>query len=249
MTAAREVHITGPETDLRFSIEGIPVVPCAGEMNIPDGEVFTAPVRDSVEGHVRFNTPTIYQGSSFDGVRLEFQEGRIVAADCTGGDVEKLRRIFATDEGAAYIGEWSIGCNPRDPAPDARHPLRREDRRQLPPHPRQRLRRGRQRQPLEDPLGPRPDPAPRLRRRHHRLRRRARSASTAASSPRSCRPSTRSNAASVERCRRKSRRCRHELRSRAGIISYRIRPSTPRGPGVVVRASAGDPPRGRRPRE
>ena len=72
MEAAREVHITGPETDLRFSIEGIPVVPCAGEMNIPDGEVFTAPVRDSVEGHVRFNTPTIYQGTSFDGVRLEF---------------------------------------------------------------------------------------------------------------------------------------------------------------------------------
>jgi aminopeptidase len=119
MTAAREVHISGPETDLRFSIEGIPVIPCAGEMNIPDGEVFTAPVRDSVEGHVRFNTPTIYQGSSFDGVRLEFQEGRIVAADCTGGDVKKLRRIFATDEGAEYVGEWSIGCNPR-----VLHPMR-----------------------------------------------------------------------------------------------------------------------------
>ena len=119
MTAAREVHITGPETDLRFSIQGIPVVSCAGEMNIPDGEVFTAPVRDSVEGHIQFNTPTIYQGSSFDGVRLEFQEGRIVAADCTGGDVKKLRRIFATDDGAEYVGEWSIGCNPR-----VLHPMR-----------------------------------------------------------------------------------------------------------------------------
>jgi aminopeptidase len=113
MEAARQVHITAPETDLRFSIEGIPVVPCAGEMNIPDGEVFTAPVRDSVEGFVRFNTPTIYQGSSFDGVRLEFEKGRIVAADCAGGDVKKLRRIFETDEGASYVGEWSIGCNPR----------------------------------------------------------------------------------------------------------------------------------------
>jgi aminopeptidase len=81
--AAREVHITGIETDLRFSIAGIPVVPCAGEWNIPDGEVFTAPVRDSVEGHIRFNTPTISQGSSFDGVRLEFERGRIVQADCT----------------------------------------------------------------------------------------------------------------------------------------------------------------------
>jgi len=80
MSAAREVHITGPETDLRFSIAGIPVVPCAGEMNIPDGEVFTAPVRDSIEGHVRFNAPTVYQGTSFDGVRLEFAGGRIVDA-------------------------------------------------------------------------------------------------------------------------------------------------------------------------
>jgi aminopeptidase len=119
MTAARTVEIRGPETDLRFAIEGIPVVPCAGEMNIPDGEVFTAPVRDSVEGHVRFNTPTVYQGTSFDGVRLEFSKGRIVDADCSGGDVKKLKRIFETDEGAAYIGEWSIGCNPR-----ILHPMR-----------------------------------------------------------------------------------------------------------------------------
>ncbi len=113
MDEAREVHITGPETDLRFSIAGIPVVACAGEMNIPDGEVFTAPVRDSVQGHVRFNTPTIYQGSSFDGIRFEFENGRIVSADCRGGDVKKLLRILDTDEGAPYIGEWSIGCNPR----------------------------------------------------------------------------------------------------------------------------------------
>lgn len=119
MNAARDVHITGPETDLRFSIAGIPVIPCAGEMNIPDGEVFTAPVRDSVEGSIRFNTPTIYQGTSFDGIRLRFEAGRIVEADCTGGDVKKLRRIFDTDPGAAYIGEWSLGCNPR-----VLHPMR-----------------------------------------------------------------------------------------------------------------------------
>ncbi|HWE36206.1 MAG TPA: aminopeptidase [Isosphaeraceae bacterium] len=113
MQAAREVRITGPETDLRFSIEGIPVVPCAGEMNIPDGEVFTAPVRDSVEGVIRFNTPTIYLGSSFDGVRLVFDRGRIVEATCAGGDAAKLRQVLDADEGASYIGEWSIGCNPR----------------------------------------------------------------------------------------------------------------------------------------
>lgn len=119
MRAAREVHIAGPDTDLRFSIEGIPVISCAGEMNIPDGEVFTAPVRDSIEGHVRFNTPTIYQGSSFDGIRLEFANGKIVGVDCMGGDVKKLRRILDTDEGASYVGEWSIGCNPR-----ILHPMR-----------------------------------------------------------------------------------------------------------------------------
>lgn len=119
MSAAKEVHITGPGTELRFSIDGIPVVPCAGEMNIPDGEVFTAPVRDSIEGHIRFNTPTIYQGLSFDGVRLEFSAGRIVRADCSGGDADKLRRIFESDPGASYVGEWSIGCNPR-----VLHPMR-----------------------------------------------------------------------------------------------------------------------------
>jgi aminopeptidase len=113
MNRAHVVHITGPDTDLTFSIDGIPVVPCAGEMNIPDGEVFTAPVRESVEGTVRFNVPTIYQGSSFDGVRLEFSKGRIVGSDCTAGDVNKLRRILDTDQGAGYVGEWSLGCNPR----------------------------------------------------------------------------------------------------------------------------------------
>jgi aminopeptidase len=113
MRAASEVHITGPDTDLTFSIEGIPVVPCAGTMNIPDGEVFTAPVRDSVEGRVRFNAPTVYQGQSFDGIFLRFDKGRIVEATCSGGDPEKLRSILDCDEGGRYVGEWSIGCHPR----------------------------------------------------------------------------------------------------------------------------------------
>src|SRR5205823_11594663 len=107
------------DDDLHVSVDGIAVVPCSGERNIPEGEVVTAPVRDSVQGHVRFNTPTIYQGSSFDGVRLEFRDGRIVSADCAGGDVKKLQNIFEADEGAAYVGEWSIGCNPR-----ILHPMR-----------------------------------------------------------------------------------------------------------------------------
>jgi aminopeptidase len=119
MEKAKNVHIQGPDTDLRFSIDGIPVIACAGEMNIPDGEVFTAPVRDSIEGTVKFNTPTIYQGASFSGIKLVFKAGKIIEATCDSGDVERLRRIFATDEGASYTGEWSIGCNPR-----VLHPMR-----------------------------------------------------------------------------------------------------------------------------
>ena len=119
MEAAKTVRIVAPDTDLTFSIDGIPVVPCAGTMNIPDGEVFTCPVRDSVNGRVKFNTPTIYQGSSFDGISLEFRDGRIVAFDCEAGDTAKLASIFDSDEGARFVGEWSIGCNPR-----ILHPMR-----------------------------------------------------------------------------------------------------------------------------
>ena len=113
MEQARSVQIQGPDTDLRFSIEGIPVVPCHGLRNIPDGEVFTAPVKDSIEGQVRFNVPTIYQGHSFDGILLRFERGRIVEADCQGGDRDRLNRILDSDDGSRYTGEWSIGCNPR----------------------------------------------------------------------------------------------------------------------------------------
>ena len=70
-------------------------------------------MRDSVEGVIRFNTPTIYQGRPFDGVKLEFKQGKIVRAECSAGDSTQLQRIFDSDEGARFTGEWSIGCNPR----------------------------------------------------------------------------------------------------------------------------------------
>src|SRR5438477_12509425 len=82
MERTDRVEITGPATDLRFSIKKIPAVICGGDRNIPDGEVFTAPVRDSVNGFVTFNAPTSYQGTSFDGIRLEFESGKIVKATC-----------------------------------------------------------------------------------------------------------------------------------------------------------------------
>ncbi|MCH2202647.1 MAG: aminopeptidase [Fuerstiella sp.] len=112
MEAARQVRITAPGTDLTFSIENIPVVPCSGECNIPDGECFTAPVRDSVNGTIRFNTKSRYQGVVFDGIQFELKNGRIVTANCSN-DPERLNRILDTDEGARYVGEWSLGTNNR----------------------------------------------------------------------------------------------------------------------------------------
>ena len=104
------VEIKAPGTDLRFSVKGIPAVICGGDRNIPDGEVFTAPVKHSVEGHVTFNAPTIYQSTSFDGIRLEFRHGKIV--DATSNQTKKLNTILDSDPGARYVGEFSLGFNP-----------------------------------------------------------------------------------------------------------------------------------------
>ena len=110
MEETDEVHIVGEGTDLRFSIKDIPIIPCAGEKNIPDGECFTAPVRDSVNGTIRFNTPTIYQGTTFTDIRLRFENGKIVEA--TANNTGRLNAILDTDEGARYIGEFAIAFNP-----------------------------------------------------------------------------------------------------------------------------------------
>src|SRR5213596_3059130 len=110
MERTDRVQIKGPGTDLRFSIKGIPAVICGGDRNIPDGEVFTAPVKNSVEGHITFNAPTIYQSIAFDGIRLDFREGKIVQA--TSNQTEKLNKILDSDAGARYIGEFSLGFNP-----------------------------------------------------------------------------------------------------------------------------------------
>ncbi len=111
MDRTKEVRITGPGTDLGFSIAGIKAVMCTGERNIPDGEVFTAPVRASVEGTLQYNVPTVYQGKSYDNVRLTFEKGRVVEATCAG-DNTRLNEILDTDDGARYIGEFAIGFNP-----------------------------------------------------------------------------------------------------------------------------------------
>lgn len=112
LDAADRVHIKGPDTDLRFSKKGINTIIGAAANSYPDGELYTAPVRNSVEGFVTFNIPSIYMGQTFNGIRLEFEEGKIVHASCREGDQNALNAIFQTDEGASYIGEFALGLNP-----------------------------------------------------------------------------------------------------------------------------------------
>lgn len=111
MEAADKVRIVAPDTDLTFSIDGIPVVASHGRRNIPDGEMFTAPVRESVNGVITYNTKTLYQGVVFDRIRFEFKDGKIVNASCSNGQTQRLNEILDQDEGARYIGEWSLGLN------------------------------------------------------------------------------------------------------------------------------------------
>ncbi len=110
MEETGRVRILGDGTELGFSIKDIPAVACDGKLNIPDGEVFTAPVRDSVNGVIQFNAPTIYQGTSHENVRLEFKNGKITNANST--NTEALNKVLDADEGARYVGEFAIGFNP-----------------------------------------------------------------------------------------------------------------------------------------
>jgi aminopeptidase len=111
MERTDKVRLKGPcDTDLEFSIKGIPAIPCAGRVNIPDGEVFTAPVRDSIEGVIQFNTPTVYRGTTHENIRLVFKRGQVVEA--TSSNTTKLNEVLDADAGARYCGEFAIGLNP-----------------------------------------------------------------------------------------------------------------------------------------
>jgi aminopeptidase len=116
MEATDRVRIVSPGTELEFSIKDIPVISCSGDRNIPDGEVFTAPVRDSIQGVIRFNTQSRYQGTVFENIEFQFKNGQIVKA--TANETDKLNGLLDSDEGARYCGEWSLGTNNR-----VRHPM------------------------------------------------------------------------------------------------------------------------------
>ena len=111
MEKTKNVRIISPDTDITFSIEGIPAIPCCGKCNIPDGEIYTAPIKNSVNGVITFNTKSPYQGYVFDKVCLKFKDGKIIEATSSSNN-EKLNEIFNVDEGARYIGEFAIGLNP-----------------------------------------------------------------------------------------------------------------------------------------
>jgi aminopeptidase len=110
MKSADRVTIKGPGTDLVFSIKGIGAQMCRGDRNLPDGEVFSCPVKRSINGHIEFNAPTLYAGTRFEHVRLEFKDGKVVKA--TSSDTRRLNQILDTDAGARYTGEFSLGFNP-----------------------------------------------------------------------------------------------------------------------------------------
>ena len=110
MERTDQVHIKAPGTDLKFSIKGMSAVICDGKLNIPDGEIYTAPVRDSVNGKISYNTRSLYQGTEFSDLSFTFKKGKIVKA--TGSPADRLEKILDADEGARYVGEFAIGVNP-----------------------------------------------------------------------------------------------------------------------------------------
>ena len=110
MNKTDRVRITGKDTDLSFSIKDIPAIKCDGEANIPDGEIYSAPVKDSVNGYITYNTPSLRDGFIFENIKLTFKDGKIIEA--TANDTERLNKVFDIDEGARYVGEFAIGVNP-----------------------------------------------------------------------------------------------------------------------------------------
>ncbi len=110
MDKTDKVRITAEGTDLSFSIKDIKAIKCAGELNIPDGEVYTAPVKNSVNGKITYNTPSVKDGFVYENICLTFKDGKII--DATANNTEKINEVFNVDDGARFVGEFAIGVNP-----------------------------------------------------------------------------------------------------------------------------------------
>jgi aminopeptidase len=110
MERTDRVRLVARDTDISFSIKGLPAIKCDGQLNIPDGEIFSAPVKNSVNGRITFNTPALYNGFVYENISFLFKDGKIVEA--TSNATDMTNEVLDTDEGARYVGEFSLGVNP-----------------------------------------------------------------------------------------------------------------------------------------
>ena len=119
MEKTDKVRITGKNTDITFSIKNMPIIPCCGEKNIPDGEIYTAPIKQTVNGFITYNTKSLYNVNNFENISLTIKNGKIIDAKCKN-NTKELNEIFNSDDGSRYIGEFAIGVNKKilDPIGD-----------------------------------------------------------------------------------------------------------------------------------
>jgi len=111
MSDTRKVRIIGPgDTDLSFDVTGMPTCKYVGKHNIPDGELFIAPTKYSVNGRISYNVPSVYYGAAFEWIVLDFKDGRVVKA--ASDNPTRLNQILDQDDGARYVGEFAFGFNP-----------------------------------------------------------------------------------------------------------------------------------------
>lgn len=111
LNAISEIRLVAPDTDLTVNVKERKWINCSGKENFPDGEVFTGPVEDKTEGHVRFTYPAVHGGNEVTNVQLWFEQGRIVKATADKGE-DYLLEMLDRDEGARILGEFAIGTNP-----------------------------------------------------------------------------------------------------------------------------------------
>jgi len=110
LNKARKIHVVGPDTDLKLEVKGRQWINCDGHENFPDGEIFTGPIENSVNGHIRYTYPACVDGREVEDVRLQFKDGKVVKATAAKNE-EFLLKMLKTDKGARYVGEFSFGTN------------------------------------------------------------------------------------------------------------------------------------------
>jgi aminopeptidase len=111
LNKARQIHVVGPDTDLKLEVTGRKWINCDGHENFPDGEIFTGPIEESVNGHIRYSYPACHFGREVEDVRLQFKDGKVIEATAAKNE-QFLLKMLESDEGARYVGEFAFGTNP-----------------------------------------------------------------------------------------------------------------------------------------